>query len=240
MRITLQPAVVLHRRPYRDTSLLVEALTRDHGRIGLVGRGMRGASNRRRGLLRPFLPVLLSWSGTGDLYTLTGAEETGQALDPPPRRLLSGLYLNELLYRLLTRHDPQPELFQRYLAALAALASGLDEETVLRVFEKYLLAILGYGLLLDREADDGFPIDPHRGYHYALDHGPRREPLADSLPIAGRSLLALADEVDLIDPEIRREVKRLTRAAIARQLDGRTLQTRELAKARRAPHENRE
>ena len=240
MRITLQPAVVLHRRPYRNTSLLLEVLTRDHGRVGLVGRGVRTANSRRRGLLRPFLPILVSWSGRGELYTLTATEETGTTLEIPPGRLLSGLYLNELLFRLLNRHDPQPQLFQRYLQTLVALAAGMDEETTLRVFEKHLLAILGYGLLLERRADNDAPIEPDAQYHYLLQHGPRGEALADALPIAGRSLLALAHERDLTDPTVRREVKRLTRAAIARQLDGRPLQTRELAKARRVTHENRE
>lgn len=236
MRVALQPALVLHRRPYRNTSLLAELFTRDHGRVGLVGRGVRG---RRGVLLRPFLPILVSWSGRGELYTLTGTEEAGSDLNPPPAALLSALYLNELLYRLLIRHDPQPALFQRYLEALAALAGGMDQETALRLFEKHLLILLGYGLMLDREAGTGEPIDDHREYHYVLDHGPRREALANAIPIAGRSLLALARENDLRDLQIRRDIKRLTRTAISRLLDGRPLQTRELAKARRESHENR-
>lgn len=235
MRVSLQPALVLHRQPYRNSSLLVEALSRDHGRVGLVARGVR--SRKAPGVLRPFQPLLISWSGRGELYTLGAMEEAGNDLQPPPSRLLSGLYLNELLYRLLLRHDPQPMLFQRYLTALASLCAGVDEQTVLRIFEKHLLALLGYGLVLEQEGG-GIPVSGELQYHYELHYGPRREPVAASLPVSGRSLLALAHEDELTDPQIRAELKRLTRAAIAQQLDGRPLKTRELARARRQTHEN--
>ncbi|HYQ92513.1 MAG TPA: DNA repair protein RecO, partial [Candidatus Competibacteraceae bacterium] len=111
MQIVLQPAFVLHRRPYRDTSLLLEAWTLEQGRLGLVARGVRTHRSRWQGLLQPFQPLLLSGSGKGELLTLTVAEEAGRPLSPLPARWLSGLYVNELLLRLLPRHDPHPGLF---------------------------------------------------------------------------------------------------------------------------------
>ncbi|MCB1809552.1 MAG: DNA repair protein RecO, partial [Candidatus Competibacteraceae bacterium] len=106
MRTELQPAFVLHRRPFRNTSLLLEAFTREHGRIGLVARGASRPKARLRALLQPFTPVLLAWLEGAELATLSAAEERGLPYAMPSARLLSGFYLNELLLRLLTRHDP--------------------------------------------------------------------------------------------------------------------------------------
>ncbi len=219
MRGTLASAFVLHRRPYRESSLLIEAWSRDQGRIGLVARGAGRARSRLRGLLQPFAPLLLSWSGRGELGTLTAVEEQGRPIRPPPERLLSGLYLNELLLALLARQDPHPLLFDGYREALTELGAVPDQEPVLRRFEVLLLAQLGYGLQLDREADSGKPLDATRDYRYVLDRGPL--PLTASgggMTISGRSLCALA-RGELHEPGILREVKRLTRAALAAHLN---------------------
>jgi DNA repair protein RecO (recombination protein O) len=231
MRIVLQPAFVLHRRPYRDTSLLLEAWTPEQGRLGLVARGVRTRRSRWQGLLQPFQPLLLSGSGKGDLLTLTTAEEAGRPLPPPPARWLSGLYVNELLLRLLPRHDPHPGLFAAYQTVLEALAGSSTEEAALRIFEKRLLAELGYGLLLDTDADSGAPIAAERVYRYVLEQGPcSLARTAGGILISGKSLLALRQE-NLADPGVLREAKRLTRAALGVYLQGRPLQTRELLAA---------
>lgn len=236
MRIALQPAFILHRHAYRNTSLLLEVLSRDHGRVGLVARGVRVPRSRWQGLLQPFLPLLLSWSGRGDLMNLNSAEEAGMAIAVPGERLFSGLYVNELLLRLVPRHDPHPGLFGHYRQVLEALAvSGevdspvrIVEERALRIFEKRLLAELGYGLQLDREALAGNPIAPDAVYHYVLEQGPvAGERTQTGIPISGRSLLAFHRE-ELDDPAVLREVKRLTRAALGVYLEGRPLRTREL------------
>lgn len=234
MRVALEPAFLLHRRPYRNTSLLLEAFTREHGRVGLVARGAQ--RSRLRSLLQPFAPLLLSWSGRGELATLSGAEEAGPHLPPPPGRLLSAWYINELLLRLLARSDPHPGLFEPYRQVLAALAGGADEQRSLRVFEKRLLAELGYGLLLDADALTGAPIDPGAEYRYLPERGPvRREAGQGGVAVSGRALLALGRE-QWDAPELLAEAKRVTRAAIDAQLDGRPLKTRELAAAyRRRP-----
>ena len=233
MRVLLQPAFVLHRRPYRDTSLLLEVFSQDHGRVGLVARGAAGSRSRLKGLLQPFAPLLLSWIGAGELATLTAAEDAGRPIPLPPQRVLAGLYVNELLLRLLPRLDPHPGLFAAYPLLLAELAAAPGEEPPLRRFEKRLLEELGYGLTLDCEAMNGTPIVAEEQYCYVLDRGPlAASPSKVGVPISGQGLLALRDG-SLNDPTVLREVKRLTRAALAVQLRGRALKTRELYRARR-------
>ncbi len=235
MRVLLQPAFVLHRRPYRDTSLLLEVFSQDHGRVGLVARGAAGSRSRLKGLLQPFASLLLSWVGTGELATLTAAEEAGLPAPLPPHRVLAGLYVNELLVRLLPRLDPHSGLFAAYPLLLAELATAVGEEPPLRRFEKRLLEELGYGLTLDCEAASGASIVAEERYCYVLDRGPLTAGSAEGgVPISGRGLLALRDGI-LNDPAVLREVKRLTRAALAVQLRGRALKTRELYRARREP-----
>jgi len=235
MRVSLQPAFILHRRPYRNTSLLLEAFSRDHGRIGLVAQGLQAPRSRRRPLLQPFTPLLLSWSGKGELLNLSAAEDTGPPIPVPPSRLFSGLYVNELLLRLLPRHDPYPGLFDPYRQALAALAADANQECGLRLFERRLLAELGYGLMLECEAVGGEPIAPERIYRYVPEQGPvRAEQTQAGVLISGRSLLALGRGT-LADPTVLREVKHLTRAAIGAHLRGKPLKTRELLQRMHAP-----
>lgn len=233
MRVLLQPAFILHRRPYRDTSLLLEAFGQDHGRVGLVARGAVAPRSRLKGLLQPFAPLLLSWIGESELATLTAAEDAGRPIPLPPNRVLAGLYVNELLLRLLPRLVPHPDLFAAYETLLAELAAAPSEEPPLRRFEKRLLDELGYGLTLDCEAVSGAPIVAEEQYCYILDRGPLAAGQSGiGVPISGRGLLALRDGM-LTDPAVLREVKRLTRAALAEQLRGRALKTRELYRVRR-------
>ncbi len=235
MRVSLQPAFILHRRPYLNSSLLLEAFSREHGRLGLVARGAMSARSRLKGLLQPFAPLLLSWSGAGDLATLTAGEEAGRPMALPANRVLAGLYANELLVRLLPRHDPQPGSFLAYKTLLSELVTAPDAEPPLRRFEKTLLQELGYGLSLDREAVGGGPIIAEQHYRYVLDRGPLLASQAETgVPISGRSLLALRDGIPA-DPAVLKEIKRLIRAALAQQLRGRVLKTRELYRARREP-----
>jgi DNA repair protein RecO (recombination protein O) len=225
MRVALQPAYILHRRPYHDTSLLLEIFSRDHGRMGVVARGAR--RSRQRGILQSFVPLWLSWSGRGDLVTLTKAEEVDAPYLLPPDRLLSGLYVNELVLLLSQRCDPNPKLFESYEGVLRDLAGAAGEEPALRVFEKRLLAVLGYGLRLDTEALTNAPIDPDCFYRYAIDQGPIvADQTPAGIPVSGKSLIALGLET-LDDPLVLRDAKRLTRAAISLQLQGRPLKTRQ-------------
>ena len=226
-RIELQPAHVLHRRPYRDTSLLVEAFSRDHGRVGLVAKGVRRGRGNRAGLLQAFQPLLLSWSGRGELATLTAVEAAGPATVPGGPDLYAGFYLNELLLRLLRRHDPHPELYAVYAEVVRHVAAGNDVEWALRLFEVHLLEGMGYGLSL-LEQGDGGPLEPEACYRYRLESGPVPATAgADGIEVHGRTLLALAHGAEP-DARVRDEAKRLLRAALRLYLGDRPLKSREL------------
>ena len=224
-RVSLEPAWVLHHYPYRDSSLLLEVFSRDHGRLGLVARGARSRKSRWHSALQILQPLLLSWNMRGELGTLTGVEGRATPATPSGRKVLCGCYLNELLLRLLTRHDPHPTLFVAYEQALDGLEHA--EEQALRVFETALLQELGYGLLLDAEYDSGAPVDPAALYEYRLEQGPVRcrKQRAEGLYLHGASLLALAGG-ELRERRACREARALTRAALSLYLGARPLKTR--------------
>jgi DNA repair protein RecO (recombination protein O) len=235
-KILLEPAYVLHQRPYRDTSLLLEVFSPEYGRLGLVARGVKGKNNQRRALLQPFIPLTLSWSGRGELGTLTDVEADGSphALTGPV--LLSGFYLNELLLHLLHRHDPHPELFAHYrytLQQLGGITNPHEQarqlQVALRLFEKQLLQEIGYGLVLEHEVEQGEAIEPETMYRFVLGQGPMAEPAAMPSPqlFKGSSLLALAAQ-RLDDAQALRDAKRLTRLVLDHYLAGRKLHSRQL------------
>lgn len=229
-RITLQPAFLLHHHPYRDTSRLLELLTREHGRVGVVARGARSPRSGFRGVLQPFRPLLVSWSQRGELGTLTGAELASPGVQLPAARLYSAWYLNELLLRLTRRHDAHIALFDDYAAALTGLGECAAEAAVLRVFEKRLLEALGYGLEL-RQTLSGSAISPDRHYEYRLEQGVVDAPADASagLVFAGASLLALAEEQ--LDGHAMRDARRLLHAALEVYLGPRPLKVREVRHA---------
>jgi DNA repair protein RecO (recombination protein O) len=226
-RVSLEPAWILHHYPYRDSSLLLEVFSREYGRVGLIARGARSAKGRWQNQLQMLRPLLLSWNMRGELGTLTGVDSRGCMDVFPGRQVLCACYLNELLMRLLTRHDPHPELFAAYEDALLML--GAAEEQALRVFEKRLLQALGYGLLLDCEYDSGAAVLAENLYEYRMEKGPvRRQRTTDGgVFLQGASLLALHHD-DLQDAQAGREVKTLMRAALALYLGERPLRTREV------------
>jgi DNA repair protein RecO (recombination protein O) len=228
-RVALQPGHVLRMQPYRDTSALVELFTRDLGRVGLVAKGARRSKGGAQGALQPFQAILASWVGRGDLGTLTSAELDGQPLRLQGRSLFCGYYLNELLLRLLARHDPHPQVYEDYRLTVARLADAQEAcalERALRVFEKRLLKGLGYGLLLEKDAEGGLPVEPERPYRYRLEKGPWPGEHGEGVSVQGRTLLALARE-SLDDAQCLREAKSLLRAALALYLGERPLRSRE-------------
>jgi DNA repair protein RecO (recombination protein O) len=230
-RIQLQPAYVLHHRPYRDTSRIVELFTRDCGRLTVFARGVRGGKAGWAASLQAFQPLLVSWSGRGEAGQLTAAELVGEPQNLPSARLMSGFYLNELLLKLLHVHDPHADIFELYDSTVQALKSQADELSALRIFEKRLLHALGYGLLLDREAESGEPIQAERCYRFVLEHGLIQVSAAVNAAqgvYSGAALLALLNE-DLHDAQQRNEARYLLRAVLDRVLEGRRLQSREIS-----------
>lgn len=229
MQLAFQPAYVLHTRAYRDTSLLVDVLTQDAGRLSVVARGVRQRKSAKRQLLNPFVRVLLSAQGRSNLKTLTHIEADGPALSLHGLAAFSGLYLNELLVRLLPEQDAYPALFTHYQQSLHRLLRGEDVEPVLRAFEFNLLADLGYGLSFTEQGNTGAPIEPAGRYRLVLDVGfvPWRQGDDERTAISGQQLLAIADG-DYTDTQCRRQAKVLSRQLLQPLLGARPLHSRAL------------
>lgn len=228
-----QPAFVLHAYPYKETSLIVEAFVREHGRVGLVAKGAKRPRSELRGLLQAFQGISLSWAGAAELKTLVKAEWRGGVPLPAGAALLAAFYLNELLLKLLPREDPHPDLWDDYQQALGALAAGEGagaQAAVLRRFEVRLLASLGYALPLTAEADTGTAIDPSARYHYVFDAGPRREarePGARGPLVRGATLLALAEQ-RYPDAATAAEARQLMREILDHHLESRRIESRRI------------
>jgi DNA repair protein RecO (recombination protein O) len=221
-------AFVLHRRDYGDTSLLVEVLASGLGRFPAIAKGARRARAPGSALLQPFQPLWLGVVGRGEVRTLARVESAGRPVALLGRALPCGVYLNELLMRLLVRHDPHDPLFAFYHAALAEMAEGPDLERTLRQFELRLLGELGHLPALDREGESGRPVDPAR--EYVLDPGQGLRRAADGytgIPVSGAILLALARGESLDRPQ-RREARALLRRLLDPHLGSKPLKSREL------------
>jgi DNA repair protein RecO (recombination protein O) len=230
-RVQLARAYVLHQRPFRDTSLIVEVFARDYGRMTVFARAARGPRSRFA-ILQPFRALLLSWSGRGEAPQLTGAENADHPPGLPAACLMSAFYLNELLLKLVTRHDPHPQLFDQYEATLAQLRAQLCVDAPLRQFEARLLEFIGYGLNLAAEADTGHPVRSEAFYHFQPGvHGVVIAEPGSSGAIGGSVLqrLALGDGFDS-DSELR-QARSLMRAALDHCLEGRELSTRAVARS---------
>lgn len=224
-----EPAFVLHRRPYRETSLLLDVFSLSEGRIGLVARGATRPRNPWKAQLQPFQPLLLRWQGRGELKTLTDAESRPAAPLSGQSRLYCGFYLNELVQRLVPQQEPVPELFAAYLEALQMLRDGGDIELGLRHFEQQLAATLGYGFKWDWATDLDAPVVGDRDYAF----DPQQGIVAFEGPgtllrhLPGRTLLELAaGQWDHTDTRLL--AKRAMRRLIDYLLQGRPLQSRRL------------
>ena len=227
-RVTGQPAFVLHSYPHKETSLIIDVLTRDHGRIALVAKGAKRPHSQLRGVLQTFQPLQAGWTGKSELRILTGAEWVGGMLPLEKTALLCGFYLNELLVKLLARDDPHPVLFDHYVATLNQLAHNEPPPIVLRKFERALLKETGVAADLTRctgtrqavEAGQVYVVDPERG--------PRPARAADAWPrITGKTLLDMERE-DYLDVATQAQSKLLMRFLLAHQLGGATLNTRQI------------
>jgi len=231
MRIGQQTAFVLHQRNFSETSLLVELFTPDHGRLTVLAKGARRPRSPFRGALKPFQPLLTGWVGRSDLPILIQGEAAGESLLPTGPAIYCGFYLNELLCRLLHRHDPHPNLFVSYVHTLEAVSTAPMGEQPLRYFELQLLQDLGYGPVLDRDTATGNPVVPDATYDYLPDRGPvelRDEGFATpsrGLRLHGETLLGLARQ-QLETSVSLRESKRLMRMLLAAHLGMEPLHSR--------------
>jgi DNA repair protein RecO (recombination protein O) len=225
-RVDHQPAFVLHSYAWRETSLIVETLSRDFGRMAMVARGAKRPTSQFRGILMPFSPLAVSWSGRSELKTLVRAEWQGGLAPLRGDGLLAAFYMNELLVRLLPRADSHPALFASYVQSLAALA-GQDtgRERVLRCFELDLLRDLGVAPSF-QYCGDGEPIDPRQWYEVDVQRGLQRSfSPSDPDRLQGLAVIALAKR-DLSDPSILAAVQPLLRRLIGYYLEGKPLNAR--------------
>lgn len=235
-RIEHEAGWVLHHRPYRETSLLLEVFSREHGRIGLVANGARRPKSRLRATLQPFQPLLFSWSQRGELGTLRQAELQGAMPGLSGDALYAGFYLNELLMRLCLRGDPHPELFDSYCQAVKALAVNDEPGSLLRLFERDLLEAIGYGLQLELEAASGQAIQAGKQYLYDIEHGPRlllEEASSDS-SVQGETLIALRCGA-LDNARLRSQAKRILQTALKPLLEDKPLRSVQTLRQLRAP-----
>ncbi|MBW7472744.1 DNA repair protein RecO [Marinobacter sp. F4218] len=224
-----EPAYVIHRRPWRETSLMVDVFTLNRGRMTVIARGANSAKSPLKAQLQPFQPLMLDWTGRGDLKTLTNVEvRSGPSLHRTAS-LYSGLYLNELLQRVMPAVDPHPTLFAAYIDALAELAETTDVEPVLRRFERAFAAALGFDFAWDLVTDTGRTVEPGQPYCYDPEQGIVASPGPGTRlqNLSGDVLLALASG-DLESDSSRRTAKRVMRVLTDYLLQGRPLHSRSL------------
>ncbi len=244
-RVQQQPAFILHHRPFRDSSQILDVLTRDHGKIALVARGSRGAKSRLRGVLRPFLPLRVSWFSRSDLGTLTGAEAAGLPADLRGDAMLSAYYVNELLMNFLHRHDPQAEIFELYSDTIRMLGTHEEMAGVLRSFEIELLGLLGYALSIAQESRTHEVLDPAGNYEYRMEQGAVAVSRSSGSMVFSGAMLSAIHARQFDDPQVLRAAGRLLREVISHHLGGKELKSRkvllELHRGRIAqPHERKQ
>ncbi|MES2624308.1 MAG: DNA repair protein RecO [Pseudomonadota bacterium] len=237
-KIDMQVGWLLHSRPYRDTSMLLDFFTEESGRVSAIARGIRNPKAKHKALLQPFVPLYISLAGRGELQNLRDVETRGPALFLKGECLFSALYVNELMVRLVAGHEKDKELFAAYSSVLEQLSSGTDIEPLLRYFELCLLENLGYGLQLSHEADSDNPVVAEGWYYLQTDGGFIRqlqvtEVETDSAAGSLYSGIELQNisRADFSQPNTRRVAKRLLRCVLQQHLSERPLGSRELFRA---------
>lgn len=238
-QVQQEPAYVLHRRAWRETSLMVDVFSLNAGRVTVIARGANSARSPLKAQLQPFQPLLLDWTGGGNLKTLTQTDvRPGPSLSATVA-LYSGLYVNELLQRTLPIADPNPRLFAAYVDLLHELADTDEVEPVLRRFEKTFAGELGYSFAWDQTTDTGEAVETGHQYYYDPEQGILARPseTARLQGLSGETLQALAGG-DLDSPDCRRVAKRVTRVLVDFLLQGRELNSRRLFSSHRGERKN--
>lgn len=232
MRVENQPAYILHQRPFRDTSQILEVFTKDHGRFSIMSRGSRGQKSRLKSILQPFRAIVIGWSGRGEMPTLISAEPAAQtSAFLQGKSLACALYVNELLMYLTYKHDIHQNLFSQYHQTINRLFEVDTLEQELRIFELNLLDHLGVLVDLSHDADKGELLKEDLEYYFQIELG-IREITSQSKPknipvISGKSLLAISEQ-QFDEPQTLKDAKRLMRYVINHYLGGKSLKSREL------------
>ncbi len=231
MRIQLEQAYCMHARRYRESSRIVEMLTPAHGLVSCLGHRSK-KKNSSVDLL--FTPLLISWSGRGELYTLTHVESVAAKQVASPKVSIMGMYLNELILKLVPKSSPSKEIYELYENVIRLLEKSENQEKALRLFEIELLELVGHGLSLDQEIDHETPIHEDGFYRYDVGIGPIRIPCKNDTRgntswnvVKGATLLSLKSPLSM-DASCLSEAKRLMRGIINWHLDNRPLHSREI------------
>lgn len=226
--VLLEPGFVLHHRPFRNTSLIVDCLTESHGRVGLICQGARRAGTGNRALLQPFARLRLSWVRRGELGRLTQVESGASTAPLTGDGLLAGFYMNELLIRLLARGDHNPAIFERYRDSIERLALDGRVARTVRLFELSLLESLGYAVGLEHDAQTGAELSADKAYVFEHEAGlTAAGPGHGNGAYPGAHLISLR-EGRLEDRESLRTARRLLETILASHLGGRPLKSREV------------
>lgn len=226
-QLAFQPAFVLSRRPYKETSALIRFFCQEAGIICVLAKGARNNKKGRASLLAPFSPLLIEAGGRGELLTLYQVEANGKPYRLGKTALLCGLYINELIVKLLHEGSPLPELFPHYETILAQLTQTDFSEAHLRIFEKNLLVTLGYELPLTHTFDTKELIRADLFYQFIINAGFKQIHHPTGLSLKGDSIIALAEESFTTAYQLT-QVKHLMRYALNFYLEGKPLHSRQL------------
>lgn len=232
MKVEFTLCFIIHSRPYLESSLLLDVFSKQYGRLDILAKGIRRRKSPFSGRLQPYQRLLMSWVGRSELMTLTDVEIDCDTYQISGEKIILGFYINELISRLLHRHDPHPELFTLYEQTISGFSSTQNSHVILRIFEKGLLESLGYGLSLKHDINDGQLIEASKRYYYTCDKGPTKYMPAtnDYVKISGNSLLSLLNCTLTENVELE-EVKHLMRFILQKYLGDKPLSSKALYKS---------
>tara|TARA_R110002072_G_scaffold196017_4_gene353415 strand:- start:1077 stop:1799 length:723 start_codon:yes stop_codon:yes gene_type:complete len=229
MKVEHTPCYILHRRDYRESSLILEVLSREHGRVSLVAKGAKRNKKRQGINYNLYQEYLMSWVSKSELGTLVDVELATIMNSICPKQMMTGFYMNEIILRLLHKHESHPELFDSYKSTIEELSKNNTEQVLIRYFEKTLLQTLGYGLVFDQDLNTGDHIIAEVDYYYKLNFGPtsNSQDSRVGIPVSGSTLIGLNNET-LVDAKNKNEAKILLRSLLNQYLGEKPLASRVL------------
>lgn len=231
-RVQNQAAFILHRRPYRDTSLILDLFSKDYGRLSLVAKGANTQKSRIKGILQAFQPLFISWSRKSEMGTLTNAESRLPPFGLQNEALYSALYVNEIMLKLITRDDPHAEIFAQYEKVLERLSHGENIEVTLRLFENEFLQSLGYHIDYFYDAESQQDIDEEKFYEFIPDLGFKlaSENTQKNNQVSGADILAIAHS-NYSNPSTLITARKISQLRLHNLLGDSEIKSRDLYKA---------
>lgn len=229
MKVVHTPCYILHRRDYRESSLILEILSREHGRVNLIAKGAKRNKKQQGISYNLYQEYLMSWVSKSELGTLIDVELATIMTSMSPKQMMTGFYINEIILRLLHKHESHPELFDSYNKTIRELTDNNTDSVLIRYFEKILLQSLGYGVIFDQDLNTGNAIHAEDNYYYKLDFGPtsNSQDSRAGVPVSGRTLIGLNNET-LTDTKNKNEAKVLLRSLLNQYLGDKPLASRTL------------